>query len=394
MKTTPTYAEVHNVFTKWLSLTQEERDVIDVVIATALDRKISGDPIWLFVVGPSGCGKTEIIQSLKTNASMIYTLDTLTAYSFISGKIFTKKDSKGKVIETFVGGHLKNMDGKVLVIKDFTTILSMPDKMRYEIYGQLRSIYDGTYEKAFGNLLEPIRVNSTIGIIAGVTPVIDRHLKLVSTLGQRFINVRMHPDKISATEKSMRNLGHEKKMREEIHETVFAYLTSITNPIAMPTFTTAQKERILDLGQYVAPMRTWVHGKIDYKGNVTEMDAEEPELPTRLVKQLTKLLAGIAIVRGHKTIQEEDMKTLIRVACDCPPVRRQKVAKTIYEITKTKSTAFLHEVCDMAKMHRNTTLIVIEKMVAINILERVTAAGNDTFKFTSEFKKYADAALS
>ena len=63
-------------------------------------------------------------------------------------------------------------------------------------------------------------------------------------------------------------------------------------------------KEILLLARYVAKMRAWVYVKTDHKGQLIDINIPEPESPTRLVKQLQKLVIGLAIVRGHSTVQK------------------------------------------------------------------------------------------
>ena len=113
-------------------------------------------------------------------------------------------------------GILQDLNGKVLVIKDFKAVLSMPEIVRSEIYGQLRAIYDGYYEKGFGTLPEPIRVKATLGLIACVTPVIDKYTKAHSALGERFLKLRIRTDVDKASKRAYENAEKARLMRHEL----------------------------------------------------------------------------------------------------------------------------------------------------------------------------------
>ena len=65
-------------------------------------------------------------------------------------------------------GILQDLDGKTVIIKDFTTILNSSEETKTEIYGQLRSIYDGFYEKAFGTMRKKVSIKAVIGLLVGV----------------------------------------------------------------------------------------------------------------------------------------------------------------------------------------------------------------------------------
>jgi energy-coupling factor transporter ATP-binding protein EcfA2 len=386
LATKQTYNDLHVTFDGWLSLGKDDHDAIDVGLAAAIDRDTPGDPFWVWLIGPSGCGKTEIIRALS-GWHKIYTLDTLTPRTFISGKIFVDK----KTGKTSIGGLLPYLDGRVLTIKDFTGLLSIPEKDRYEIFGQLRMIHDGYYEKAFGNIKKKVKVKADMGLIAGVTPVIDMHYKVASALGQRFVNVRLRPNRISATKRAQRNVGKGKRMRKELKEAVSNHLWSVTHPLVMPTITKQQKKQLRNMSHYVTPMRTWVHTKVNFRGEVVSINPETPEYATRQVQQLTKLAINLAIIRGHKAVDANDMNTLARVARDCPTVKRQKVLEAVYELTKTTAFTTTYHIYKTARMHRNTVVIEVEKMVALDILERDDIA--DSFRIHPDFEPLVDSVM-
>src|SRR4029450_429760 len=85
--------------------------------------------------------KTEIIRS-SNDVPVIYPLSNLTAQTFASGFQVRGKEQPSL---------LTRLDGRILTLKDFTTILTMHRDKRSEILAQLREIYDGAYRKEFGN---------------------------------------------------------------------------------------------------------------------------------------------------------------------------------------------------------------------------------------------------
>ena len=86
---------------------------------------------------------------------------------------------------------LPKLDGKVLVIKDFTALLNMPREARQQILGDLRDAYDGNAAKAFGTHVETRRYTSKFGIMAAVTGAIDKHAAVMQQLGERFLKLRL-----------------------------------------------------------------------------------------------------------------------------------------------------------------------------------------------------------
>ncbi|MFQ5885189.1 MAG: hypothetical protein ACE5IO_08840, partial [Thermoplasmata archaeon] len=276
----------HDTFDEHFCLEKEDHDFIDVVLAVTLDRDIPGDPVWLEVIGPSGSFKSEILRAVSAY-HRCYSLDVLTGNTFISGKLIDGKPS----------GLLQVLDGKVLILKDFGTILQMPDVTRNEIFGQLRSIYDGYYEKATGNYPRKTRVDAMLGLILGATPKIDIYQKLQTELGERFLKIRQHPDSEKVTKRAFSNLGKEGTIRRSMRGAVKAFLTNLSFD-NIPTLSKEQGKVIIKLSLYIALMRAWVYTRQNRQGEIYEIQVAEPEIPGRVAKQLRKLAIGLALIRG------------------------------------------------------------------------------------------------
>src|SRR3989344_7730385 len=105
--------DIKKVIKNWLAIDDEEW--VDIILACSLDRKIKGEPIWLFIVGVPSSTKTEIVRCFE-DGNMYFQLSTLTTNSLISGYI----KSDGKKVEDLA----IQINGKVLILKDFTTILT------------------------------------------------------------------------------------------------------------------------------------------------------------------------------------------------------------------------------------------------------------------------------
>jgi hypothetical protein len=98
-----------------------DRDVVKVVIANVVANRLDGDPLWLFLIGPPSGVKTELLRSVN-GIPLVYPLSDLTTHTFASGM-------KGPDASL-----LSKLDhGTILVLKDFTTVLSMNRDMRGEI---------------------------------------------------------------------------------------------------------------------------------------------------------------------------------------------------------------------------------------------------------------------
>jgi len=131
--------EVKKIIKDWLYL--EDDTVIDVILAIQVANELRTDPNWMLIIGPPSHAKTELLRSLDGHPKTCF-LSNLTPSTLVSGLRFKKGQKDPSLLLT--------LDGKTLVLKDFTSILSMRSEAQQEILGQLREVYDGQYSKAFG----------------------------------------------------------------------------------------------------------------------------------------------------------------------------------------------------------------------------------------------------
>ena len=129
-------ADVKRVVNKWLYL--EDPYIIDVILSVYVANRIEGDPVWMMLIGPPSSAKTELLRSFDGHENA-YFLSSLTPSTLVSG-MPQKKNMEDPSL-------LLKLDDKLLVVKDFTSILSMRSESQQEIIAQLREIYDGKYSK-------------------------------------------------------------------------------------------------------------------------------------------------------------------------------------------------------------------------------------------------------
>ncbi|MBA7692175.1 hypothetical protein ES703_100733 [subsurface metagenome] len=375
-----TLEELHTTNTKWLELTPRDKEYIEVVYAVAADREIPGDPVWMYVISPPGGMKTAIARAIM-KYDRIYTLDSLTTKTFISG--LTEKTEDGEIVS--VAGILKHLDGKTLVIKDFTTILMKHNDIRNEIYGQLRAIYDGYFEAAYGTLPYPIRVRASLGLILCVTPIIDKYIKAHTTLGERFLKIRQHPDSLKTTTRSLKNLGKETEMRLELQIATKYYLSSL-DFTKIPTITDKQTQQLITIAQFVAWGRSHVFCKY-FKGQIVSIEPIEVEVPTRVVKQLTKLALLLAVIRQHDLVELSDMKTIVRVALDTIIPKRWAIIQAFMDkaVFETAGGISAH-----VGIHPQTVQNEVEIMMSLKMLVHGMVDGKTYFQLSTKFNKFCE----
>jgi hypothetical protein len=359
-----------------LFLQLDDNNVIDVIFAVYTANRLNADPLWLFVVGPPGTAKTELISSMDGHPG-VYLLSSLTPKTFISGKT-----SPTGVVDNF--SLLFQLTGKTVVMKDFTTILSQHRDHKSEIFAQLREIYDGRYRKAFGTGQTP-DWRGKIGLIAGVTPAIDKQMAVNQLLGERFLYYRMetqnHTD--AARMAIERTLGI-KDFRLIIKQAAYRFLTEI-NEID-PTISIADEEfeePLINLATLCTHARSAV---LRDRFDQSLQYLPEPEGPARMVKQLSLLAKALAIVRGQDSVDQAIYEIVKKVARDCLPRLRSKMLDALWGMFTDYLSRFgdpwpwfrTGDIADHAKMPSTTVRNTCEDLMLLGLFERTTEEGKTT----------------
>ena len=372
-------ASTKEIFAKWLIL--DETEIIDVVLATIIANRLPGDPIWLFMVAPPGGTKTEILRSLQTEE--IFQVSTLSEHSLVSG--FRQKPGAPDP------SLIPKLHNKVLVIKDFTAILSMRRESREEILGTLRDAYDGECVKTFGSI-GVVKYVSKFGILAGVTPAVDKYFSIEQSLGERFLKIRLktksHEEMVS---KSFDNIAFETSMRQELSMAVTKLLHTIGIPdIAKIRYIEACSDKLKALSRLLAILRSDV-SRNPYTHTIDYMP--EPEVGTRIIKQLSKLGIGLAAARNKETVDEEEYRLLLRIAFDTLPSKKRKIFDVISQLRIDKSiepydNQFVdtQEISNYSDLPTDTCKSALEDLRLLGIVDR-SGSNRFTWRLTDTIQE-------
>jgi len=350
--------EVLASYKKWLKLDQPE--MLDVVFGSVFANRMDVDPLWLFFVGPPGCGKSELLMSLSS-APMVHCSTGITNHTLISGMNFGKQDPS----------LLPKLIGRTWIVKDFTTVLSLNQLARDEIFSVLRDAYDGRVEKPYGNMVVR-RYEGRFGIVAGVTNKIDSATAGNAVLGERFIRWRSrHKGKVLVSKdvimQALDNLSEESQMRNELKDIARKVLNRPIERKHYPNIPKWFKERVVELAQWVAVMRGVIERE-KFTGSTGVISAKpQPEIATRLAKQFCTLALGIGVYRGLKELDEYTYKIIAQVGCDTCPDRSEEVIRSLYILGGRASTKII---ADDTRFPYDTVRWVLQDMDLLGIVKR------------------------
>jgi hypothetical protein len=345
-------AEVEAVAARWLG--NKDPIPLRAVLGTYAAHRLPGDPVWLLLVGGSGIGKTEALISLDDCPSVV-TVSTVTESGFLSGTSAHERSTEAS------GGLLRRIGARgVLVVKDFTSILSMNRDTRAAVIAALREIHDGQWSRHVGvDGGLSLTWSGKLGVIAGCTTAWDSAHAVLSAMGDRFVVCRLPEvagEGIGA--RALVQVGQEVTMRSEMREAVAGLFAA--DPLPPHVLGDDGKRRLVAAASLVARARSPVER--DYQGEIClVLDAEAP---TRLVKQLERLYAALGSIGLSAGASWE---VVIRVALDSVPKLRGAV---LAELETTDGPMTTSEMGVKVDHPTRTTRRALEDLTAHHVVER------------------------
>lgn len=349
-----TFQDAKRVFLKWIHFS--DSSVLDIIFGAYAAHWLPGERVWLLIVGQSGGAKTEVIRALESIPDT-YSTSNLTGKSMISG---SRGDSDQDP------SLLPKLDGKVLAIKDFTNVLALPASERRAILGILRDTYDGYSAKDFGHVGH-VHIRSRFGLIAGVTPAIDKYADVETELGERYLKLRLdHTDPIAAIRRALENSGKEEVMRSDLFIAMGKFFMPYFEREQFPKILVSSdiQENLISLAHVTATIRSRVPRH--WKSDALEYDPI-PELGTRLAKQMSQLAKGIAIVQNRLEVDDQIFALVRRVASDSVPALRRRVLQCLSQLSKIASTEEIGRQC---KLPTKSTRTVLEDLTILKVVEK------------------------
>lgn len=345
------FPECLKTFTRWLgpSIAQP----LEAALAVIATNPLEGDPVWLMLIGASGAGKTEIVRSASEWPAVVF-LSTLTRCSLITG--WEADDQKELSL-------LPKLHEKTLVVKDYSTILSLPRDARAEILAQLRDAYDGESARSFGtgrdgNNMK--RFRSRFNLLACCTSSIHHFYAAEAALGERFLKLEMPTEgDAEAVTRALTNTNGEVKMRSQLRDAACGVLANAnTKPPEVPK---RAKTALRDMALFLAKARCPVH-----RGCNRQIESiPQPESGTRVVKELVRLAGGVAMLWRRPIIDKHALEIAGAATWSSIPPNRRIVLSLLY-VEKHLSAKDIRE---RVKLSSGAIKYLLEDMEAIGLVE-------------------------
>ena len=316
-------------FQRWLHL--PHNDPLLAVRAAIAANLLTGDPVWLLLVGPPGSGKSELLQSLAALPN-VHPAATLTEAALLSGTPKKEHSTGAK------GGLLREIgDFGIIIAKDFGAVLSMNRDGRAALLAALREVYDGSWTRHVGtDGGRTLSWAGKVGLVAGVTPTIDRHHAVMGSMGERFVLFRLpEVDESEQAARALAHVGKEASMRRELSTSVASlFSTGLSQPLEL---TDADRDRLIALAVLTVRCRS----SVERDGYTREIELiPDAEAPARLVVVLAQLLAGLDAIGATRP---EAWRIVTKASLDSIPATRRSVIDVLLEATEPIPTPKLAE---------------------------------------------------
>jgi hypothetical protein len=337
-------------------LLMPDHGAILVALAGVVANYADGDVVWPLLVGPPGCGKSEIVNAMTT-APGVWALSSLTPQTLLSG--FERKGEPASLL-------LQIGSFGILAFKDLTTVLTMAREAKAQIIGQLREVADGKTEKSFGNGLR-LEWEGKLGLIAGVTPVIDEQHAFLAIMGERFLLYRMpEVHRRDLARRSLARRGHESELRERIRTTAGDFLGPFQGcgRLDLPE---SFQEPLVELTDIITRARSGV-ARDGYSRELLYLP--EPEAPTRLAKQLAQLGAALLALGVSEA---ETWRLLRKAGWDSVPAVRCAVIESLARRAEAPGT--IADLQEETGLPQKTIERVVEDVVSLRLARREKVSG-------------------
>lgn len=280
--------EVYDAYREHYHLTDFRK--VDLLLSTLLSVDSADKNIWLIYVGASGVGKSLMTNPIKyveypATENLAHLVSDLTTNTIVSGQGGQETDLAPK------------LDGKIMYVPDFSTVVGKRSEDQREIFSQLRNLYDGIAKKDTGSHGENPDYQVDVSFIGNVTPAIYKKNLIHQDMGTRFLYYQINDfqerevmDKIlEGSDK-----GEEEKSKE-IAEVIEKFIYE-ADEREIETISDEVKQELKTIAKWTAKMRA--SGEFDrynneLKGTIT------PEKPTRILKQFRKIYVNLKKLRKN-----------------------------------------------------------------------------------------------
>jgi ribosomal protein L37AE/L43A len=312
-----TYEDLERIVKQNLYCTDDFLACVATCLAVCISPYVPEEPIWIFLVGPPSGGKTTLVECFGDSHMYVECQSQLHAKMLVSGY----RDADGDD-----ASFLPKLKMRTLIIKDYTTVLSMSREAQSELNGILRDVFDGSYKKQFGNKVVRHYGKIKFGMINSVTRAI--HAAGASWLGERFLKIECLGDDFDEQKHiyhSLNNYENKDQRRAKLQRTVIGYLDHLISnlPNQLPEIPEEfENEVIIPCALLVSYLRT----QVERRGDDSLLYRPAKEVASRLAIQLKKIAQCLMLVYKEEVPGARITRVITKIALDsCIPFHLEVV---------------------------------------------------------------------
>lgn len=310
----------------------EDDCVLPLLTSIVINAKTSLRHVWLYLIGASSSGKTALLSSFS-RVNFVETISDFTENTFLSGA--RSADGRETSLLKRLGSNF------VIIMKDFTTILSKTEEAQDRLMSQMREIYDGYMRKETGTgfTIEWGKKDKSLRsvFLMAATEAIYKIQSRFSEMGSRGLNyVIKDTDRKSVTRMALsKTEGFDDKLNELQTEVAdYVRRKCLDLPAKFPELSDDFNDLIINTAEFVTRARSVVVR--DYRGAI--MLALSAEMPMRVATQM-QAVAKILIHLNEGKDEEWIRRTVVKCAYDCIPKQSHLVLRHLAEYSKVTSEA-------------------------------------------------------
>lgn len=386
------FEEIAEEVEKYLPNTKKALKVMLAITTSSLhDNRVM---LWMLLVGSPSSGKTDLVKLIRKNKDIFY-LDSLTLNAFISGEQATEKS---KVYDL-----LPLLDKKCFIIKDWTVIFSLDERMTKKIIGDMVGAYDKTLSK-FSAKRGMVNYNSQFSQIGCITPAtLNKHTQYLNMIGPRFLSYSIPELSEEEEDKSFKaifsdNGDTRKKIESNLSIVVTRYLEQLNtlNPDIVKPLSDEVKKYLKVASKFMARAR----GIVIMQAASFKNDKEETiqyyelldvqiEQPWRAVQQLMLIAKYLAFVSEKDEVGEEELEILKDIVMSSMPSNRAQSLKVIKNAENSTITAKDLSGTDKFNKSSKTARRLLDELAFLGILDKEISIGSIPAEYSIK-KQYKD----
>jgi len=363
---------------------------LKIVLAIAISSQFPNPlMLWMLLVGAPSSGKTDLVRLLK-DSDIAYYLDNLTQNAFISGERSTDQNK--------VHDLLPLLNKKCLIIKDWTAIFSLDEKMTRKILGDLVGIYDKEFTK-FSSRRGNISYDSTFSQLGAITPsTLNKHSTYMNMVGPRFLCYSIPEttqEEIDNSYKIIFSNGDRSASELEARKYASSYLMQLSQRrFVREDFDENIQQFFKTAAELVSRCRGIVSLQAVSFRNESGEDIKyydvgdiQIELPWRAVQQLIMLSQYLTFVSDKSFVSTEELQIVKDVVLSSMPADR---AQALRFIKKHDGEITAKELSTLSERSTKTSRRLLDELCALGVLEKVQGSGTvaHDFKIDAKFHDF------